>query len=105
MLLLDATNPRILIVSRVLLGICQLLPDSSPVEDAPFPTNISNRLENIYTLEKGLRRKVDSFTNEEKTFFVKTNRNEVYPETILIYRDKNGPSDQRSPRIVELSKR
>ena len=66
----------------------------------------ANRLDNIYhKSEKGLKRKVDSFTNEEKTFFIKTNINEVYPESILIYRDTDGPSDQRTSRITDLSKR
>ena len=88
----DKTNPRVLVVTRVLLGICQLRPDD-------------NQLDNVFTMEKGLRRKVDSFTNEDKSYFIKTNINEIYPETILIYRDKNGPPDQRGSRIMELSKR
>ena len=65
----------------------------------------SNKLDNVFTIEKGLRKKVDSFTNEDKSYFIKTNINEVYPETILIYRDKNGPPDQRGSRIMDLSKR
>jgi len=88
----NKTNPRVLVVTRVLLGICQLRPDD-------------NQLHNVFTMEKGLRRKVDSFTNEDKLYFIKTNINEIYPETILIYRDKNGPSDQRGSRVMELSKR
>ena len=91
------------------MGICQLLPEDitrgASSKQSGFPSNI-NRLDNIYhKSEKGLTTKVDSFTNEDKTFFVKTNINEVYPETILIYRDKDGPSDQRTSRITDLSKR
>ena len=93
----------------MLLGSCQLLPDDiikGAASIQPGLSSNSNRLDNIYhKSEKGLTRKVDSFTNEEKTFFIKTNINEVYPETILIYRDKDGPSDQRTSRITELSKR
>ena len=68
-----------------------------------YPSN-ANQLSNIYTSD-GSKRRVDSFTNEEKTYFLKTHVNEIYPETILIYRDKDGPSDQRTSRITELSKR
>ena len=96
------------IVSRVLLGLCQLIPDDmlkGAGSNQQANASNSNRLDNIYTTEKGMRRKVDSFTNEEKSYFIKTNINEVYPETILIYRDKNGPTDQRGSRITDLSKR
>ena len=95
-------------MSRVLLGICQLIPEDILEGAASKSTGIppsSNRLDNMFTSEKGLRRKVDSFTNEAKSVFMKTNINEIYPESILIYRDKNGPSDQRGSRITELSKR
>ena len=90
---IDKTNPRVLVVTRVLLGLCQLKPGDNKL------------LDNTFAMEKGLRRKVDSFTNEDKLYFIKTNINEIYPETILIYRDKNGPSDQRGSRVMELSKR
>ena len=107
-MILEATNPRILIISRVLLCICQLLPEDAWAMGAAskqscFPSN-ANRLSNIYTND-GSKRKVDSFTNVDKTYFVKTHVNEIYPETILIYRDKEGPADQRTSRITELSKR
>ena len=102
------TNPRVLIVSRALLGICQLIPedlDGGAMSRQPMEAFNKNRLDNVYTPDKGFRRKVDSFTTEDKSFFLKTNGNEIYPETVLIYRDKSGPSDKRTSRITELSKR
>ena len=103
-----STNPRVLIVSRALLGICQLIPEDlvgGAISRQPMEAFNKNRLDNVYTPDKGFRRKVDSFTTEDKSFFLKTNGNEIYPETVLIYRDKSGPSDKRTSRITELSKR
>ena len=103
-----STNPRVLIVSRALLGICQLIPEDhvfGAISRQPMEAFNKNRLDNVYTPDKNFRRKVDSFTTEDKSFFLKTNGNEIYPETVLIYRDKSGPSDKRTSRITELSKR
>ena len=103
-----STNPRVLIVSRALLGICQLIPEDlvgGAISRQSMEASNRNRLDNVYTPDKGFRRKVDSFTTEDKSFFLKTNGNEIYPETVLIYRDKSGPSDKRTSRITELSKR
>ena len=106
--IVGSTNPRVLIVSRALLGICQLIPDDlvgGATSRQPMEAFNKNRLDNVYTPDKNFRRKVDSFTTEDKSFFLKMNGNEIYPETVLIYRDKSGPSDKRTSRITELSKR
>lgn len=41
---------------------------------------------------------IDTFTNEDKTIFIKTNLNEVYPEQVLVYRDKTGEWWTQLPR-------
>ena len=33
---------------------------------------------------------IDTFTNEDKTVFIKTHINDIYPEQVLVYRDKSG---------------
>merc|ERR1712150_459914 len=69
-----STNPRILIVSRALLGICQLIPEDlvgGAIARQPLEAFNKNRLDNVYTPDKGFRRKVDSFTTEDKSFFLK----------------------------------
>ena len=102
----ESMNPRVIIVARVLLGVCQLLPEDmvNAVSNESCSTSNANRLSNVYTND-GKKQKVDSFTNPEKSYFIKTHVNEIYPETILIYRDKEGSSDRRTSRITELSKR
>ena len=102
----ESTNPRVVIVARVLLGVCQLLPEdmATAASNELCSTSNANRLSNVFTND-ATKQRVDSFTNPEKSYFIKTHVNEVYPESILIYRDKEGPSDRRSSRITELSKR
>ena len=94
------TNPRVVIVTRVLLSICQLFPDDMM---GAASQSMANRLSNTYTNDGKF--KVDSFTNEEKSYFIKTHVNELYPDTIIIYRDLNGPSDLRTSRIADMANR
>jgi len=87
------TNPRILIVAKILVGVCQLLPEE---ECEGFC--LSNQ-----TNSKGER--VDTFTNEQKEAFLKSMMTETYPESVIVYRAKNGPSpDTRSSRIADVIK-
>ena len=89
---LGTMNPRILIMAKVLVGNCQLIP-----EIADAKTCLNNQ-----TNSNGDR--VDTFTNEEKTAFLKTMVTESYPEAIIVYRDKNGVKDTRSCRISDVVK-
>eukprot|EP00095_Tigriopus_kingsejongensis_P008670 maker-scaffold72_size415059-snap-gene-2.23 protein:Tk08670 transcript:maker-scaffold72_size415059-snap-gene-2.23-mRNA-1 annotation:"Xylanase" len=45
---------------------------------------------------------IDTFSNRDKTIFIKTHINEVYPEHVLVYRDKNGGADNRNSRLSDV---
>ena len=81
-----------LIVAKVMVGNCQLLPS-----DGVF--------ENLHSVRTSRGQRGDTFTNDDKDAFYKVQLTETYPEAVLIYRDKNGPPDARTSRINDVIKR
>jgi len=108
----SCSNPRVMIVARVSMAVCQLLPypmTSPQVEIAgrtPSVGAIEQQQLHSVRNSRGLR--VDTFANDAKTVFFKAAKaaaaGEVYPETIIVYRDKEGPPDGRTSRINDVIK-
>ncbi|XP_071747123.1 uncharacterized protein [Lepeophtheirus salmonis] len=84
------SNPRALLYTRVLLGQCSLN---------------NNTKKQFFEMEKGTGLPMNSWTNEDHDCFFKLSQsdNEIYPETILLYRRKgeenDGPGDTHKPRL------
>jgi hypothetical protein len=47
---------------------------------------------------------VDTVTNEDADVFIKYHVNDVYPDHVLVYRDKEGPDDSRTSRLSNIVK-
>ena len=70
-----STNPRILIVGKILISLCHRLPEKS--------SKISQR-KNHHGMT------VDTMTTKDHSIFYKFNPNEMYPDHVLVYRDLEG---------------
>jgi len=81
------TNPRILIVSKILISLCHRLPEKS--------SKISQRKNH-----SGLT--VDTLTDKDRSVFYKFNHNEMYPDHVLVYRDLEGPADAHTSRLTDF---
>ena len=90
-------NPRVIVMAKVMVGVCHLLPEEEGAASRPLKVRLNS-------VKNSQGKRVDSFTNEEKTFFIKTLMTETYPEAVLIYRDKSGSSDSRTSRITDVVK-
>ena len=82
MFLPDDSNPRVMIVARVAIGVTREIDEDKH--------RISmERVAKLPYFNADMQ-PIDTFCNEDKTVFIKTHINEVYPEQVLIYRDKTG---------------
>jgi len=90
----DTDNVRMMFAARVLLGVCrdsEALKNNSELSDG----STDNLLQKFSSANAhGLP--IDSWAFMNKNAFYKLNRNETYPDVILVYRDKTCPQETRS---------
>ena len=84
-----STNPRILIVGKVLVSLCHSLPERGANQGPK--TNSYGMI-------------IDTFATKDKSVFYKFNPNEMYPDHVLVYRDMQGPRDAHSSRLTDFIK-
>lgn len=84
------TNPRILIIGKVLTSLCHLLPEKAKTKAGGF--SMKNH--------QGLT--IDTYTDPDKASFFKANPNEMYPDHVLVYRDLSGPADAHTSRLTDF---
>ena len=84
-----STNPRILIVGKVLVSLCHSLPEGGASQGPK--TNSYGMI-------------IDTFATKDKSVFYKFNPNEMYPDHVLVYRDMQGPRDAHSSRLTDFIK-
>lgn len=76
---------------RVMIGLCHALPEIGASKV-------------LSMLNQGGGKKADTFANQDGNVFLKISVNEVYPEAIIVYRDKSGFDDSRTSRISDVVK-
>jgi len=85
-----STNPRILIVGKVLVSLCHSLPEGASSSQGP-KTNSYGMI-------------IDTLATKDKSVFYKFDSNEMYPDHVLVYRDMEGPRDAHSSRLTDFIK-
>ena len=88
-----STNPRILIVGKVLVSLCHSLPEGSRAYTSMAPTQT-----NSYGMM------IDTWATPDKSVFYKFNASEMYPDHVLVYRDLEGPRDAHTSRLTDFIK-
>lgn len=98
----DNANPRLMLVARVVIGLTREIEDEiwEQAFSGKFHLKLPYFAQPKDNPEGHLH--IDTFTNEDKTIFIKTNLNEVYPEQVLVYRDKTGGPDSRTSRLQDV---
>lgn len=100
----EETNPRVIIAARVITGTVHtisggeksLLRPNSGSTSVPFFSSADAES------ESGLP--VDTVTDEDGRVFVKYHVNDVFPDHVIIYRNKDGPADCRTSRLNNVVK-
>ncbi|TRY77991.1 hypothetical protein TCAL_11891 [Tigriopus californicus] len=98
----DHANPRLMLVARVAIGLTREIDDE--LWKQAFSGKFHLKLPYFSKPEDNLEGQlpIDTFCNEDKTIFIKNNFNEVYPEQVLVYRDKRGGADSRTSRLTDV---
>jgi len=81
----ESENVRIIIMAKVLVGTCVKRIEEGAAEIAGQSISINNKT--------GLP--IDTYTDDTQTVFFKFQMSEVYPEFLLVYRDKTAAPDTR----------
>jgi len=85
----ESENVRIIIMAKVLVGTCVKRIEEGAAEIAGQSISINNKT--------GLP--IDTYTDDTQTVFFKFQMSEVYPEFLLVYRDKTAGPDTRSTQL------
>jgi len=85
----ESENVRIIIRTKVLVGTCVKRIEEAAAEVAGQTISINNKT--------GLP--IDTYTDDTQTVFYKFQMSEVYPEFLLVYRDKNAGPDTRGSKL------
>jgi len=85
----ESENVRIIIMAKVLVGTCVKRIEEGAAEIAGQSISINNKT--------GLP--IDTYTDDTQTVFFKFQMSEVYPEFLLVYRDKTAAPDTRGSKL------
>jgi len=85
----ESENVRIIIMAKVLVGTCVKRIEEGAAEVVGQSISINNKT--------GLP--IDTYTDDTQTVFFKFQMSEVYPEFLLVYRDKTAGPDTRGSKL------